>query len=115
LKEFDELMSEILDVTFRQVFGDFAWELICKLVESHVFLNRDDIGKRFEAFYAYLEQLLGSERAQILQAASPRCLCSQVRQENAEVEKYFSFLDKLYEIKFRLSVSTLKRERSRSN
>ena len=115
MKEFEELLSQSLDGTLRQVFGESASELIYRLMERHVFLKREEIGTKFEAFYAYLDMLLGSEKAQILQSVSLRCLCLQLRREYEEIERYFSVLDDLYEVKFRLLVSTLERERSPSN
>jgi hypothetical protein len=38
-----------------------------------------------------------------------------VRREYEEIEGYFSFLDELYEVKFRLLVSVLEQEPSLSN
>lgn len=115
MKEFEDLLSQTLDGTLRQVFGESASELIYNLMERHVFLKREEIGMKFEAFYAYLNVLLGSEKAQILQSVSLKCLCFQVRREYEEIERYFSFLDELYEVKFRLLVSILEREGSPSN
>jgi hypothetical protein len=84
-------------------------------MERHVFLKREEIGTKFEVFYAYLNTLLGSEKVQILQSVSFRFLWLKVRREYSEIEKYFSFLDELYEVKFRLLVSILERKRSLNN
>jgi hypothetical protein len=115
MKEFEELLSETLDGTLRQVFGEPASELIYRLMESHVFLRREEIGTKSEGFFAYLNRLLGPENTQILQSVSLRCLCHQMRREYEEIEEYFSFLDGLYEVKFRLLVSVLEQEPSLSN
>lgn len=115
MKGFEELLSETLDGTLRQVFGESTSELIYRLMESRVFLKKEEIGMKFEAFYAYLNMLLGSEKAQILESASLKRLCAQVWREYEKMEKYFSFLDDLYEVKFRLLASILERERSPSN
>jgi hypothetical protein len=105
---FSELLSEAVDNTMKQVFGESASELIYRLVEKHVSLKQEEIGEKIEVFYAFLEKLLGSERAQIIQNASIKCLCLKLQREYEEVEKYFSFLDELYEIKFKLLAPSLK-------
>ena len=70
-------------------------------------------GSYFEAcvwaFSAYLGKLLGSERACILEAACLRRLCLMLRREYEEVERYFSLLDELYEVKFKLLVPSDKK------
>jgi len=115
MKGFSELLSETMDDTISQVFGESNSELIYRLVERHVSLKRGEVGEKFEAFYAYLEKLLGSEGAQIIQAANLKRLCLKLRREYEEVEKYFSYLDKLYEVKFQLLALSLKEERSACN
>ncbi len=115
MKGFGELLFETMDDTIRQVFGESASELIYTLMQRHVLLKREEVGEKIEAFYAYLEKLLGSERAQIIQATSLKRLCLKLRREYEEVERYFSALDELYEIKFKLLASSLKRERSVRN
>jgi len=115
VERFDELLLETVDDTISQVFGKYASELIYRLMERHVFLKREEVGEKFEVFYAYLERLLGSEGAQIIQATSLKRLCLKLRREYEEVETYFSFLDKLYEVKFRLLALSLKEERSVCN
>ena len=103
-------MAESMDLTLKQVFGESASELIYGLLERQAALKREEIGGRIEAFSAYLEKLLGSERACIMEAASLKRLCLIVRREYEEVEKYFSLLDELYEVKFRLLVPFGKEE-----
>ena len=101
MEKFGKLLSETMDVTLRQVFGESATKWIYRLMERHVLLKREDVGEKIEVFYAYLEKLLGSEGAQIIQATSLKRLCLKRRREYEEIETYFSFLDKLYEIKFK--------------
>jgi hypothetical protein len=115
VKRFDELLSETLDVTMRQVFGEPASELIYKLMERHVALKREELGEKIEAFQAYLQKLVGLEAAQIIQAISLKRLCLKLRREYEEVEKYFSFLDELYEVKFKLLAPFLEEARSACN
>jgi len=113
MEGFSELLSEAVDNTMRQVFGESASELIYGLVERHVALKREEVGEKIEVFYDYLERLLGSERAQIIQNTSIKRLCLKLRREYEEVEMYFSFLDELYEIKFKLLTPSF-RENERS-
>jgi len=115
MERFDELLFEAIDDIIRQVFGESTSELIYTFIERHALLKRQDIGQKIEAFYTYLEKLLGSEGAQIIHATSFKCLCLKLRREYEEIEKYFSFLDELYEIKFKLLVPSLKEERSVCN
>lgn len=113
MEGFSQLLSKAVDDTMRQVLGESASKLIYRLVERHVFLKREEVGEKIEIFYAYLEKLLGSERAQILQNTSLKRLCQKLRREYEEVEKYFSVLDELYEIKFKLLTPSFK-EKGRS-
>ena len=115
MERFGELLFKAVDDTMRRVFGESAAELIYRLVEGHVFLKREEVGEKIETFYAYLEKLIGSEPAQIIQTTSLKRLCLRLRREYEEVEKYFSFLDELYEIKFKLLTSSSKQERSVCN
>jgi len=115
MEGFGELLFKAVDDTMRVVFGESAAELIYRLVEGHVSLKREEIGEKIEAFYGYLEKLLGSEPAQIIQSSSLKRLCQKLRREYLEVEKYFSFLDELYEIKFRLLTSSSREECSVCN
>ena len=115
VEKFGRLLSETMNDTLRQVFGESASELIYTLAERHVLLKREELGEKIEAFYAYLEKLLGSERAQIIQAASLKRLYLNLQREYEEVETYFSVLDELYEIKFKLLVSPSEQESSICN
>ena len=112
MKRFGKLLSEAADDTMRQVFGETASELIYTLMERHVSLKREEIGEKIDAFFAYLERLLGSERAQIIQNTSLKRLCMKLRREYEEIERYFWFLDGLYETKFRLLTSSFKERES---
>lgn len=115
MERFGELLSEVIDDTIRLVFGEPTSELIYRFVERHALLKREEVGEKIEVFQAFLEKLLGSERALIIQAASLKRLCLKLRREYEEVEKCFLILDELYEIKFKLLVSLLKEERSVCN
>ena len=105
MKRLNELLSETTDDTMRRVLGKPVSELIYRLMERHVVLKREEVGEKVEVFYAYLEKLLGSEGAQIIQATSLKRFLLKLRREYGEVERYFSVLDELYEIKFKLLVS----------
>jgi len=102
MERFGELLSASLDVTMRQIFGESASELIISLVERQRSVKREEAGKNIESFHAYVSRLVGSEIAQIILVASLKKLCAEVQREYEQVESYFSFLDKLYEIKFKL-------------
>ena len=115
MERFGDLLFEAIDDTIRLVFGESASELIYRFMERQVLLKREEVGEKIEVFYAYLEKLLGSEGAQIIQATSLKRLCLKLQREYEEVEKYFSFLDELYEVKFRLLVPLLREERSVCN
>ena len=117
MDRFGELLFEAVDDTIRLVFGESASELIYGLVERHALLKRGEVGEKIEVFYSYLEKLLGSEGAQVIQETSLRRLCIKLRREYEEIERCVSFLDELYEIKFKLLASslTLKEERSVCN
>lgn len=115
MKRFGELLSETMNVTMRQVFGDSASELIYRLMERQVLLKREEVGEKIEVFHAFLQRLVGLEVAQIILASSLKDLCTLLRREYEEIEKYFLFLDELYDVKFRLLVPSLKEERSACN
>jgi len=110
VKGFGELLSETLDDTIRRVFGRSASELICRFVERQVMIKREEVGEKIEAFYLYLEKLLGSEGAEVIEVASLKLLCLRLRREYEEIERYFSLLDELFEIKFRLLAPLLEEE-----
>jgi hypothetical protein len=115
MKRFGELLFEATDDTMKLVFGKSASKLIYTFMERHVTVKREEIGEKIHDFYSYLEKLLGSKGAQIIQATSLKRLCLKLKREYEEVEMYFSFLDELYEIKFKLLASSLKEERSVCN
>jgi len=102
MERFGELLSGSLDVTMRQIFGESASELIYSLMERQAHLKREEAGKNLEAFHAYVSRLVGSEIAQIILAGSLKRLCAEVQREYEQVESYFSLLDSLFEIKFKL-------------
>jgi hypothetical protein len=106
MERFGGLLSGSLDVTIRQIFGDSASELIYSLMERQVHLKREEAGKNLEAFHAYVSRLVGSEIAQIILAGSLKRLCAEVEREYEQVESYFSLLDTLFEIKFKLLTSS---------
>ena len=115
MQRFSELFFEAMDDALREVFGESVHYLIYKSVETHASLKREEFGGKIEVFYAHLEKLLGSESAQIIQATSLKRLCLKLQREYEEVEKYFSLLDGLYEVKFRLLAPSLKEESSACN
>jgi len=114
VERFGELLFEATDDTMRRVFGKSA-ELIYALMERHVRVKREEVDEKTEAFYSYLEKLLGSEGARIIQNTCIKRLCLKLQREYEEVEKYFSVLDELYEIKFKLLTPSPKGERSVCN
>jgi hypothetical protein len=99
----------------RQIFGESASELIISLVERQTGAKREEAGKNIKSFYAYVSRLVGSEIAQIILAESLKKLCAEVQREYEQVESYFSFLDKLYEIKFKLLTPSSNEKRSVCN
>lgn len=112
---FNKLLSDMMDDTMRQVFGETASEVIYRALEKQALLKREEIGEEIEVFYAFLERLFGSEGAQVIQATGLKHLCLRLRREYEEIETYFSFLDGLYEVKFRLLAPLLREECSVCN
>jgi uncharacterized protein YPO0396 len=106
IEKFGELLSASLDVTMRQIFGESASRLIISLVERQAGLKREEVGKNIEAFHAYMRRLVGSEIAQIILVEGLKKLYAEVQREYEQVESYFSFLDELYKIKFKLVMSS---------
>jgi hypothetical protein len=102
MMEFGKLLSETMDLTIKQVFGESASELIYGFMERQASLKRKEIGEDVESFYSYLERLLGSERTQAIHVVSLRQLCLKLRREYEEVERHLLLLDQLYEVKFKL-------------
>lgn len=115
MQKFETLLSEAMKVTIMQIFGKAAFDTIYRSAESHISLKREDIGEKFEAFCLHLEKLLGPEKSMIIHTASLKRLCLTLKQEYEKVDSYFSLLDKLYEVKFKLVDSSLVEERSSCN
>jgi len=115
VKRFNQLLSETVDGTMRRVFGESASELIYRLMERQVSLRREEIGEKIEVFHAYVKMLVGSDVAHVILASSLKGLCSELRREYEEIERYFLLLDGLYEVKFRLLAPLLEEERSVCN
>jgi len=115
VKRFGELLSGTTDTTMKEIFGESASELIFRLMERQVSLKREEVGEKIEAFQAYLQKLVGLEVAQVIVATSLKGLCTELQREYEEIEKYFSFLDELYEVKFKLLAPSLREERSVCN
>jgi len=99
----------------KKVFGESASDLIYQLMERQVSLTREETGEKIDAFHAYLKRLVGSEVSQIILTTRLKGLCCELQREYEEVEKCFSVLDELYEVKFRLLASFQKEQRSVSN
>ncbi|KPV64297.1 MAG: hypothetical protein AOA66_0257 [Candidatus Bathyarchaeota archaeon BA2] len=84
MEKFGALLFEAIDDTIRLVFGESTSELIYSLLERHVLLKREEVGEKVEVFYSYLEKLLDSEGALIVQNTSIKRLCFKLRQEYEE-------------------------------
>jgi len=115
MKRFGELLFETTDDTMKRIFGESTSEMIYGFMERHVMVKREEVGERMEVFYSHLEKLLGSEGEQIIRETSLRRLCLKLQREYEEIETYLSFLDKLYEVKFKLLAPLLKEEHSVCN
>jgi hypothetical protein len=101
--------------TMRQVFGESTSELIYRIMERQLCLKREEVGERIDDFHVFVKKLVGSEIAQIILATSLKGLCTELQREYEEIETYFSFLDELYDVKFRLLAPFLKEEKSNCN
>jgi len=112
VRKFSVLLSDTMNNTMVQVFGESASELIYTLMERQAALKREEVGEKIEAFHAYVKKLVGSEIAQVILTAGLKGLCAELRREYEEVEKYLSFLEDLYEIKLRLLALPQRREKS---
>ena len=111
MERFDVLLSAKMYDVMKEVFGESASELIYQLMKRQVSLTREEAGEKIDAFHAYLKRLVGSEVSQIILATSLKGVCRELQREYEEVEKYFSLLDELYEVKFKLLAPSLKEER----
>ena len=89
--------------------------MIYRLMERQVSLKREEVGEKIEDFQAYVKRLVGSEVTQLIIATSLEGLCAELRREYEEIERYFAFLDELYEIKFKLLTPFVREERSVCN
>lgn len=115
MKRFDVLLSESLDTAIRSVFGDIASEVICSCMERYISLKKEEAGCKIDVFSVFLERLLGSEGARIIQTVGLWFLCIKLKHEYENVEEYLSLLDMLYEVKFKmLAPSPVNCERSQS-
>jgi hypothetical protein len=109
METFKELMFETLEETVRMILGENISQLINSLKQRQTSLKLNENGNNNDVNITYLEKLLGKEGAQIIQAISIKRLYLKLKREFEEVEKYFVFLDELYEMKFRLLVSSSKK------
>ena len=101
MDNFEDLMSEALDDTLRKVLGKDIFELIHNYRKRKT-TTLTTLNDNIDEVITYLEKLIGKESTQIIHAISVKRLCLKLKQEYEEVEDYFSFLDKLYEMKFNL-------------
>lgn len=115
MKDFDELFWESVHSTIAWIFGEAPSELMCGLAERQASLKREENGVKIEVFHDYLEKLLGSERTQVVWAASLKCLVINLKQEYEEIKKHLSLLDQLYEAKFKLLVAADSEKKSVCN
>jgi hypothetical protein len=115
VERFDALLSAKMYDVMKGTFGESASTLIYCLMERQTSLKREEVGEKIDAFHAYLNRLVGSEVSQIILTTGLKALCRELQREYEEVEKYFSVLDELYEVKFKLLVPSLKEERSVCN
>ena len=102
MEKFNELMFEALDDTLRLVLGETVSQLIHSLTKRQPLLQLEEASNSNAITVTYLEKLLGKEGAQIIQTISIKRLCFKIKREYEEVEVHFSFLDELYEMKFKL-------------
>ena len=108
---FDEIFFEAVDSVLKETLGESISELIYNLVEKHESVKKEEICEKIEVFYGFLEKLFGSSIRpfiQTIQKASTKRLYLELRREYEEVEKYFLYLDSLYEVKFQLLDNLLK-------
>lgn len=114
MKKFGELSSEALEDTIRRLLGEAVSDLVYRAMGKSVLLKREKVDEKIDAFHACLEKMFGCQAAQILQATSLKDLRLKLQREYEDVEKYFSILDALYEIKFRLLAPSSFKEHERS-
>jgi len=104
LKQFDGLLLQTLDKTIRIIFGESAFQVVHEFLERHAPLKRG-IGQEVEAFCAFLEELLGSERAQMIYISSLRLLHYELQREYDDVRAHLLILDELDRLRFKLLIS----------
>ena len=115
MENFNELMFETLGDTLRLVLGETVSQLIYSLSKRQPSLQLEEANNKNEVTINYLEKLLGKEGAQIIQTISIKRLCLKLKREYEEVEAHFSFLDELYETKFKLLAPLLNGKYSTHN
>jgi hypothetical protein len=115
MEKFDELMFEALNDTLRLVLGETVSQLIYSLTKGQPLLQLNETSNSNVVSITYLEKLLGKEGAQIIQTISIKRLCLKLKREYEEVEAHFSFLDELYEMKFKLLAPLLKGKHATHN
>jgi hypothetical protein len=102
MKTFDDLLIEELDDTLKLVLGKNISNLIHAYKKKRAALKTSKIDNNINDVIEYLEKLIGKESTQIIQTISIKRLCFKLKREYEEVENHFSFLDELYEMKFKL-------------
>ena len=104
LKQFDSLLLQTLDKTIRIIFGESASQAVQEFQERHASLKQG-IGQEVEAFCAFLEELLGSERAQMVYISSLRLLHYELQREYDDVRAHLLILDELDRLRLKLLIS----------
>jgi hypothetical protein len=115
MENFNDLMFEALGDTLKLVLGETISQLVHSLTEKQSSFQLQGIGSKSEITLSYLEKLVGAEGTQIIQNISIKRLCLKLKQEYEEVEAHFSFLDELYELKFKLLTPLLNGKHSTHN
>lgn len=115
MKTFDDLMIEALDDTLKMVLGKDISKLIHSYKKRQTALKIDEIKDSLDDVMMYLEKLIGKESTQIIQTISIKRLCYKLKSEYEEVESHFTFLDELYEMKFKLLAPIKSEKQSEPN
>ncbi len=113
MEKFNKFMFETLTETVRLVLGENSSKLIHAFIQRQTSLKEG--GDKSDIFITYLEKLLGKVAANIIQTLSMKRLHHKLGLEYEEVENYFAFLDRLYETKFSLLISSSKNRSSLCN
>lgn len=106
MENFNKLMFETLHETVRMVLGENVSHLIYSFIQRRT--SPKEVDKANDIVIIYIEKLMGKETAQIIQILNIKRLYLKLRREYQEVENHFVFLDRLYETKFSLLVSSSK-------